>query len=61
MKKKRAKYLAFLEEFYGLSYIKDDDLVSLKNEVKEFRLHNIIVQNYYDLNIKVYNFINGMY
>jgi hypothetical protein len=55
MKKKRAKCLAFLEEFYGLCYIKADDLVSLKNEVEEFRLHNIIVQNYYDLNIEVYN------
>jgi hypothetical protein len=55
MKEKRANCLAFLEEFYRHCYIKDDDLVSLKNEVEEFRLHNIIVQNYYDLNIEVYN------
>jgi hypothetical protein len=61
MKKKRAKYLAFLEEFFIQYHIKDDDLVSLKNEVEEFRLHNIIVQNYYDLNIEVCEFINEMY
>jgi hypothetical protein len=61
MKKKRAKYLAFLEEFSRQDHIKDDDLVSLKNEVEEFRLHNIIVQNYHALNIEVYNFINEMY
>jgi hypothetical protein len=52
MKKKRATYLAFKDH---------DDLASLKNEVEEFRLHNIIVQNYDDLNIKVCEFINEMY
>jgi hypothetical protein len=62
MKKKRTKCLAFLEEFHRQGHIKDDDLVSLKDEVEEFRLNNIIVQNYYDLNIEeVYNFINEMY
>jgi hypothetical protein len=61
MKKKRAKYLAFLEELHTQSCIEHDDLVSLKNEVEEFGLHNIIVQDYYDLDIGVYNFINEMY
>jgi hypothetical protein len=62
MKKKRARYLAFLDYFYYQMYIiKDDDLAFLKNEVEEFRLHNIIVQNYYDLNIEVCEFINEMY
>jgi hypothetical protein len=61
MKKKRAKRLAFLEEFYRLCYIKSDDLASSKNEVEEFRLHNIIIQYYYDLNIVVHNFINEIY
>jgi hypothetical protein len=61
MKKKRAKYLAFLDYFYTQVCIKDDDLTSLKNEVEGFRLHNIIVQNYYDLNIEVCKFINEMY
>jgi hypothetical protein len=47
MKKKRTRYLAFLEEFYTQGR-KDDHLASLKNEVEEFRLHNIIVQYYHD-------------
>jgi hypothetical protein len=61
MKKKRTRYLAFLEVFYTQGRIGDDDLVSLKNEVEELKLHNIIVQDYYDLYIEVYNFINEMY
>jgi hypothetical protein len=61
MKKKRTKYLAFLDYFYVQGHIKDDDLTSLKNEVEEFRLNNIMVQNYYDLNIDVCDFINEMY
>ncbi|CAB4403446.1 unnamed protein product [Rhizophagus irregularis] len=39
MKKKRVKYLGFK--------VKDVDLFSLKDEVKEFELYNIKVQNYY--------------
>ncbi|GES79352.1 hypothetical protein GLOIN_2v1776857 [Rhizophagus clarus] len=58
---KRAGYLAFLDYFYIQTPIDDDDLYSLKNEVKEFRLHNIIIQNYYDLNIEAREFINEMY
>jgi hypothetical protein len=61
MKKKRTKYLAFLDYFYTQSIIKDDDLASLKNEVENFRLHNIIIQYYYDLNIEIREFINLMY
>jgi hypothetical protein len=61
MKKKRVKYLAFLDCFYKQGYIKDDDLASLKNEVVEFRLHNIVIQYRYDLNIEVYNLINEIY
>ncbi|CAB5181295.1 unnamed protein product [Rhizophagus irregularis] len=61
MKKKRIKYFAFLEYFFIQTPIENDDLFSLKDEVKEFRLHNIIVQNYYDLNIEVREFINEMY
>jgi hypothetical protein len=61
MKKKRVRYLAFLDYFYFQAYIKDDELAFLKNEVEEFRLHNIIIQDYYDLNIGVYEFINEMY
>jgi hypothetical protein len=61
MKKKRTEYLAFLDWFYVKGHIKVDDLTSLKNEVEEFRLHNIMVQNYYDLDINVYEFINELY
>jgi hypothetical protein len=61
MKKKRAKYLAFADYFYYQFYIKDDDLASLKNEVDDFRLHNIVVRNYYDLDIEIHEFINLMY
>jgi hypothetical protein len=60
MKKKRIMYLAYTDEFFTISY-EYNDLAILKNEVEEFRLHNIIVQNYGDLNIKVCEFINEMY
>ncbi|GES79375.1 hypothetical protein GLOIN_2v1776887 [Rhizophagus clarus] len=33
------------------------ELLSLKDEVKEFRLHDIIVQNYIDLKIKSFDFL----
>ncbi|RGB38685.1 hypothetical protein C1646_755383 [Rhizophagus diaphanus] len=53
MKKKRVKYLAI---------ILDDDLTnelfSLKDEVNEFKLHNIIVQKFFDLYIDAYSFVN---
>ncbi|GBB87661.1 hypothetical protein RclHR1_14130002 [Rhizophagus clarus] len=61
MKKKRTEYLAFQDYIYNQASINNNDLVSLKDEVKEFRLYNIIVQNYFDLNINVPAFINEMY
>lgn len=42
VKKKRTKYLAFQDYFHNQTFINDN---SLKYEVKEFRLYNIIVQN----------------
>ncbi|PKC72615.1 hypothetical protein RhiirA1_452130 [Rhizophagus irregularis] len=49
MKKKRVKYFAF----QNLFIINDDheELFYLKDEVKEFKLHDIIVKNYNDLKI----------
>ncbi|CAB4403380.1 unnamed protein product [Rhizophagus irregularis] len=61
MKKKRSEYLALLECFTVQSYYTEVDLYSLKDEVKEFRLHNIIVQNYNDLDIETHKFIHEMY
>jgi hypothetical protein len=63
MKKKRVKYLAIMDSFLNNSTeipSKSKDLYYLKEEVKEFKLHNIKVQNYYDLFIKVYEFIKEM-
>jgi hypothetical protein len=51
MKKKRVKYLAIL--------INCKDLVSLKDEVKEFELYNIKVQNYDISYIKVIDIVNN--
>ncbi|PKC67371.1 hypothetical protein RhiirA1_534942 [Rhizophagus irregularis] len=60
MKEKRVKYLAILK-----SYSKNNDLFMdefgffSKDEVNEFKLHNIIVQKFFDLYIKVvFQFIN---
>jgi hypothetical protein len=61
MKKKKTKQLAYIDYFCVQTLVEDDDLFSLKNEVKEFRLHNIVVQNYYDLNIEIREYINEMY
>jgi hypothetical protein len=49
VKKKRVKCLAFIDNLH--------DLFSMKDEVKEFRLYDIKVQNYYGLTIDIYNFI----
>jgi hypothetical protein len=38
-----------------------DDLYSLKDEVKEFRLHNIIVKNYFDMRIEFSEFLKENY
>jgi hypothetical protein len=60
MKKERVKYLAILETCDGY----EEQLFSLKDEVNEFKLHNIIVQIYYDLYITaddfVKNYINNL-
>ncbi|UZN99198.1 uncharacterized protein OCT59_000478 [Rhizophagus irregularis] len=53
MKKKRIKFLALIEIIV--------DLFSLKDEVNEFRLYDIIVQNYCDLSIETDEFIYEMY
>ncbi|PKY18160.1 hypothetical protein RhiirB3_522544 [Rhizophagus irregularis] len=63
MKKKRVKYLAIMDTFFENSsevIFKSKDLFSLKDEVKEFKLYNIKIQYYYDLFIKVYEFIKEM-
>ncbi|CAB5181375.1 unnamed protein product [Rhizophagus irregularis] len=49
MKKRRVKYFAFLNLFTD-NYDKEE-LYDLKDEVKEFKLHDIVVQNYNDLRI----------
>ncbi len=56
MKKKRVKYLAILEIFNG----KNEDLFSLKDKVKEFKLYDIQVLNHDDLFIRVYDFIKEL-
>ncbi len=46
MKKKRVKYLAVRNTFHGTTIGTYEELFSLKDEVKEFKLHNIEVQRY---------------
>ncbi|POG67183.1 hypothetical protein GLOIN_2v1879318 [Rhizophagus irregularis DAOM 181602=DAOM 197198] len=55
MKEKRVMYLA-MEESFGDE--KKKNLFSLEDEVKEFQLHNIKIQNYNDLLIDIYDFVN---
>jgi hypothetical protein len=43
MKKERVKYLAILETSHNRSKDDNKELFSLKDEVNEFKLHNIIV------------------
>ena len=54
MKEKRVKYLALKLEL-------DKDLSLLKDEVKEFGLYNIKIQNCAELSIYCHNFIKEMY
>ncbi|EXX58382.1 uncharacterized protein OCT59_000480 [Rhizophagus irregularis] len=61
MKKKRTEYFGFLEYFFAQIPTNVDDLYSLKNEVKEFKLYNITIQYYNTLIIDIYKFINEMY
>ncbi|GBB86044.1 hypothetical protein RclHR1_01250007 [Rhizophagus clarus] len=56
MKEKRVNYLAVEEVFL----YKREELFSLKDEVKEFELNNIIIQSYDDLDIQIYEFIKEM-
>ncbi|GBC32561.2 hypothetical protein GLOIN_2v1781787 [Rhizophagus irregularis DAOM 181602=DAOM 197198] len=52
MKKKRVKYLAIIEttfDEYDENIYEDKELFLLKNEVKEFELYDIIIQEYSDL------------
>ncbi|PKY27013.1 hypothetical protein RhiirB3_442556 [Rhizophagus irregularis] len=56
MKKERVKYLAILSLDDNAD---ESDLFFLKDEVNEFKLHNIIVQNYDVLHINEYDYINN--
>jgi hypothetical protein len=56
MKKKRVKYLAFMDTLDD-QFHQNKDLFSMKDEVKEFEMYNIKVQNYYKSTIDIYNFI----
>ncbi|RGB40258.1 hypothetical protein C1646_688127 [Rhizophagus diaphanus] len=52
MKKKRVKYLAIMEttfDEYDENIYEDKELFLLENEVKEFELYDIIIQEYSDL------------
>jgi hypothetical protein len=53
MKKKRVKYLAITQG--------REELLSLEDKVKEFKLYDIQVINYGDLSISVFDFINKTY
>jgi hypothetical protein len=57
MKKKRIKYFAFKTLFTG--YYGRYELFFLKDEVEEFRLHDIIVQNHDELRINKLKLISG--
>jgi hypothetical protein len=57
MKKEKVEYLAILETTIANS--NDKELFFLKDEVNEFKLHNIIVQKYNDLYITAHNFVNN--
>jgi hypothetical protein len=56
MKKKRVKYLAFMD-ILDYRYFQQKDLITMEDEVKEFDLYDIKVQDYYKSIINVYNFI----
>ncbi|PKC65590.1 hypothetical protein RhiirA1_460871 [Rhizophagus irregularis] len=55
MKKKRVKYLAIIGTF-SEKYPRYGDLSYFKNEVEEFKLHDIKVQCYYDLLFNIHDF-----
>ncbi|CAB4441439.1 unnamed protein product [Rhizophagus irregularis] len=57
MKMKRVKYFAFKDHFFTDAY-GHKELFYLKDEVKEFKLYNIVIQNYNDLKIKFIEFLS---
>ncbi|CAB5211692.1 unnamed protein product [Rhizophagus irregularis] len=57
MKMKRVKYFAFKNHFFTDAY-GHKELFYLKDEVKEFKLYSIVIQNYNDLKIKFFEFIS---
>ncbi|PKY32234.1 hypothetical protein RhiirB3_531970 [Rhizophagus irregularis] len=58
MKKKRVKYLAIKNTLIRGCVRRKVDLFDLKDEVKEFKLHNIKVLSYNKLSIGIYRFLN---
>jgi hypothetical protein len=54
MKKKRVEHLAIRIDVESNC---ERYLYNLEDEVKEFKLHNIIVQDYYDLSIDIFKFM----
>ncbi|POG77692.1 hypothetical protein GLOIN_2v1871144 [Rhizophagus irregularis DAOM 181602=DAOM 197198] len=58
MRKKRVKYLAIENTLIRGCVRRKVDLFDLKDEVKEFKLHNIKVLSYNELSIGVYRFLN---
>ncbi|PKY27002.1 hypothetical protein RhiirB3_442536 [Rhizophagus irregularis] len=61
MMEKRVKYLAIKNTCIYVSSRKRVDLSSFKDEVKEFKLHNIKVLSYVDLSTDIYGFLNENY
>ncbi|CAB5182279.1 unnamed protein product [Rhizophagus irregularis] len=59
MKNKRVEYLAINVIFQNNDRIEIEDLYSLKYEVDEFKLHDIIVRKYDDLYIQSFDFVNN--
>uniref|UniRef100_U9TQ81 Uncharacterized protein n=1 Tax=Rhizophagus irregularis (strain DAOM 181602 / DAOM 197198 / MUCL 43194) TaxID=747089 RepID=U9TQ81_RHIID len=58
IKKERIKYLAIVESDSNASTA-PVELFFLKDEVNEYKLHNIIVQKYEDLYIDTFSYINN--
>jgi hypothetical protein len=57
LEEKKVMYLAMEECFYDEKRI---NLFTLKDEAKEFQLHNIRIQYYDDLFINIYDFVNDI-
>ncbi|CAB5200405.1 unnamed protein product [Rhizophagus irregularis] len=59
MKKKRVKYLAIKTTLSIIDFNRnDEDLFDSKEQVKEFKLHNIKVLKYANLSTGIYRFVN---